>query len=98
MDPAQRYLLVSPARLAMAMERTGAGTAISGRELASRVAVSHGTIQNLLNGTTKTTSTRVAEQICQVIGVDLLFLWAPTGRAVPPGGANQNQPPAEAAA
>jgi transcriptional regulator with XRE-family HTH domain len=96
MDPAQRYLLVKPARLALLMERTGTGTEISGRELAVRVGVSHGTIQNLLNGTTKTTSGRVAERICQVIGVDLLILWAPTGRSVPAGEPSENKTQAAA--
>lgn len=65
------------------MERTGSGSAISSRELAARVGVSRGLINNLLNGITKTTRVEVAEGICQVIGVDLLILWAPTGRAVP---------------
>ncbi|MFF8290470.1 helix-turn-helix domain-containing protein [Streptomyces sp. NPDC016309] len=91
MDPAQRYLLFKPERLALIMERTGAGVEISGRELAARVGVSHGTIQNLLNGTTRTTSERVAQRICQVTGVDLLVLWAPTGRSVPADEPNENK-------
>lgn len=78
-----RYRLVSPDRLSMLMERTGTGAAISGRELARRVGVPHGTVDALLNGHTKTQPQTVAETICRVIGVDLLILWSPTGRAVP---------------
>jgi transcriptional regulator with XRE-family HTH domain len=91
MDPAQRYLLVNPLKMASLMERTGTGKEISGRELAVCVGVSHGTIQNLLKGITRTTTGRVAERICQVIGVDLLILWAPTGRSVPAGEPSENK-------
>ncbi|TLQ43451.1 helix-turn-helix domain-containing protein [Streptomyces marianii] len=83
MHLAQRYRLVSPTLLRTLMERTGAGSRVSGRELATRVGVSHGLITNLLNGITKTTRAEVAQGICRVIGVDLLILWAPTGRSVP---------------
>jgi transcriptional regulator with XRE-family HTH domain len=84
MDPATRYLLVDPDRLRLLMERTGTGAGISGRELAAKASISHGKIQNLLSGTTRTTDARSAERISRVIGVDLLVLWAPTGRSVPP--------------
>ncbi|MFE9684118.1 helix-turn-helix domain-containing protein [Streptomyces sp. NPDC006285] len=78
-----RSRLVKPTLLRDLMERTGTGSAISGRELAAAVQVPNSTIDALLNGTTKTQPTDVAERIAQVIGVDLLILWAPTGRAVP---------------
>lgn len=78
-----RYLLVNPDRLSMLMERTGTGASISGRELAAAVDVPHGTVDALLNGKTKTQPSSVAHAICRVIGVDLLILWAPTGRSVP---------------
>jgi len=65
------------------MERTGTGSDISGRELAARVGIAHGTMDGLLNGSTKTQPSSVAHAIATVIGVDLLILWAPTGRAVP---------------
>lgn len=84
MDPAhQRYRLVDPELLRTLMKRTGTGSGISNRELAAAVGVSHGTIDNLLNGASKTQKEPVASAICQAIGVDLLILWAPTGRAVP---------------
>ena len=78
-----RYRLVSPDLLRTLMERTGTGASISGRELAAAVDVPHGTIDALLSGKTKTQPSSVAHHICRVIGVDLLILWAPTGRAVP---------------
>ena len=78
-----RYLLVSPDRLRDLMGRTGTGSSISGRELAAKVGVPHGTVDALLNGGTKTQPGCVAEDIARVIGVDLLVLWAPTGRSVP---------------
>ncbi len=84
MNPAaQRYLLVNPDLLRLLMERTSSGASVSGRTLATKVGVAHGTITNLLSGATRTTSARVAHGICQAIGVDLLVLWTPTGRAVP---------------
>jgi len=65
------------------MERTGTGHSISGRELARRVGVPHGTIDGLLNGNIKTQPSESAHGICRTIGVDVLILWAPAGRAVP---------------
>jgi hypothetical protein len=78
-----RYRLVKPALLRELMERTGTGASVSGRELASRVNIPHGTVDALLSGQTKSQPASVAHEICAVIGVDLLILWAPTGRAVP---------------
>lgn len=78
-----RYRLVRPDLLRDLMERTGTGSSISGRELAAKVGVPHGTVDALLNGTTKTQPSNIANKIARVIGVDVLILWAPTGRAVP---------------
>jgi transcriptional regulator with XRE-family HTH domain len=64
------------------MERTGTGSSISVRELATAVGVSHGGINDLLQGHTKTTRHDTAHGICRTLGVDLLVLWAPTGRSV----------------
>ncbi|MFD7978847.1 helix-turn-helix domain-containing protein [Streptomyces sp. NPDC059071] len=86
MDPAQRYRLVDPELLRTLMKRTGTGSKISNRELADAVGVSHGTVDNLLNGTVKTQKEATASAICRTIGVDLLILWAPTGRSVPATG------------
>ncbi|WP_326780395.1 helix-turn-helix transcriptional regulator [Streptomyces longwoodensis] len=78
-----RYRLLKPRLLRELMERTGTGAGISGRELAARVGVAHGTIDALLGGQTQTQPASVAQTIADVIGVDLLILWAPTGRSVP---------------
>ncbi|MFJ3794992.1 helix-turn-helix domain-containing protein [Streptomyces sp. NPDC090088] len=78
-----RYRLVKPHLLCELMERTGTGAEISGRELARQVGIPHGTVDALLSGATKTQPTGVAHEIARVIGVDLLILWAPTGRSVP---------------
>jgi transcriptional regulator with XRE-family HTH domain len=67
------------------MERTGTGHSISGRELARRVGVPHGTIDNLLNGNIRSQPSESAHGICRTIGVDILILWAPAGRAVSVG-------------
>lgn len=81
-----RHLLVSPERLRMLMERTGTGAGISGRRLARDVGIPSATIDSLLNGVTRTQPAEVAQAIADRIGVDLLILWAPTGRAVPADG------------
>jgi transcriptional regulator with XRE-family HTH domain len=78
-----RYRLVNPDLLRLLMERTGTGAPISGRELAASVGVPSSTIDALLNGVTKTQPANIASKIAHVIGVDLLILWLPTGRAVP---------------
>lgn len=77
-----RYRLVNPDLLCLLMERTGTGSDISGRALAAAVDVPKSTIDALLNGVTKTQPYEIAEKIARVIGVDLLILWTPTGRAV----------------
>ncbi|MGY5129240.1 helix-turn-helix domain-containing protein [Streptomyces nigrescens] len=81
--PEPRLRLVDADLLRRLMARTGTGCGISVRQLAAASGVSHGTIDNLLKGRIKTARHDVAHQICRVIGVDLLILWAPTGRAVP---------------
>ncbi|MFJ3786953.1 helix-turn-helix domain-containing protein [Streptomyces sp. NPDC090093] len=86
MDPVQKYRLVDPELMRTLMKRTGTGSKISNRELAAAVGVSHGTIDNILNGISKIHKEPVAAAICQTIGVDLLILWAPIGRAVPADG------------
>ncbi|MER7930532.1 helix-turn-helix transcriptional regulator [Streptomyces sp. NPDC096057] len=78
-----RYRLLKPRLLRELMERTGTGAPLSGRELAAMVDVPRSTIDALLNGVTKTQPADVAERIVRAIGVDLLILWAPTGRSVP---------------
>ncbi|MEU6376755.1 helix-turn-helix transcriptional regulator [Streptomyces sp. NPDC046909] len=92
-----RYRLLKPHLLRELMERTGTGAAISGRELAAAVDVPSSTIDALLNGVTKTQPADVAERIVRVIGVDLLILWAPTGRAVPAPAEDQPMVTARAA-
>ena len=65
------------------MERTGTGHSISGRELARRVGVPHGTIDALLNGGIKSQPADIAHSISRTIGFDVLILWCPAGRAMP---------------
>lgn len=84
-QPEPRYVLLDPDLLRRLMERTGSGHSISGRELARRVGVPHGTIDNLLNGNIKSQPHEIACVISRWIGVDLLVLWTPGGRAVPIG-------------
>lgn len=83
MDREPRYRLVKPQLLRELMERTGSGASVSVRALASTVEIPHGTVDALLNGRTKTQPADVARRISAAIGVDLLVLWTPTGRAVP---------------
>lgn len=83
LQPEPRHVLLDPDLLRRLMERTGTGHSISGRELARRVGVPKSTIDALLNGAVKSQPDAVAYSICRVIGVDILILWAPAGRAVP---------------
>ncbi|MFJ6748299.1 helix-turn-helix domain-containing protein [Streptomyces sp. NPDC091266] len=83
LDPAPRYRLVDADLLRRLMARTGTGSSLSVRQLAAASGVSHGTIENLLQGRIKTARPDVSHKIAGAIGVDLLILWAPTGRAVP---------------
>ncbi|MFF9043284.1 hypothetical protein [Streptomyces parvulus] len=77
-----RYALLKPNTLRDLMTRTGDGSEISGRALASAVGIPHGTIEGLLNGKTRTQPAHVARDICRVIGIDVGCLWAETGRKV----------------
>lgn len=79
------------------MERTGTGHSISGRELARRVGVPHGTIDNLLNGNIRSQPYEVAHLISRIIGVDAPILWAAAGRAVPVEADDANDTPHRAA-
>ncbi|MEV0441867.1 helix-turn-helix transcriptional regulator [Streptomyces spectabilis] len=96
--PEPRYRLFKPALLRDLMERTGTGASISGRSLADAVGVPHGTIDALLRGHTKTQPCGIAHAIADVIGVDLLVLWAPTGRAVSADNTGEIQPRARISA
>ncbi|MGW2379264.1 helix-turn-helix domain-containing protein [Streptomyces sp. NPDC001658] len=78
-----RYRLVKPDLLRELMDRTGTGASVSGRQLAAKVGIPHGTVDALLSGDTKTQPSSTAHAIANAIGVDVLILWAPTGRAVP---------------
>ncbi|GGY29918.1 hypothetical protein GCM10010363_08020 [Streptomyces omiyaensis] len=75
------YKLLDRSLLARLMERTGTGASLSIRGLASEVGVAHGTIGNLLTGEQEFVVEPTAHAICGVIGVDLLILFAPEGRA-----------------
>ncbi|MFB7672887.1 XRE family transcriptional regulator [Kitasatospora purpeofusca] len=72
-----------PELLERLMKCTGTGTPVTQRELAKAASASHGTIGNLLNGAIEYVPEAVANGIVDRIGVDLLVLFAPTGRAVP---------------
>ncbi|PBC71518.1 hypothetical protein BX265_6128 [Streptomyces sp. TLI_235] len=69
--------------LKLLMQRTGTGSRISTRDLAKAVGCAHGTIGNLLNGAQEYVPLALAQAIAARIGVDLLVLFTPTGRAVP---------------
>lgn len=87
MDPAkQRFRLVSPELLNQLMQRTGTGASISRRALAAAAGIPHSTIDHLLTGAVRTQPDQVAYIIARTVGVDLLVLWEPTGRAVPVDG------------
>ncbi|MEU3507604.1 helix-turn-helix transcriptional regulator [Streptomyces longwoodensis] len=83
MRPQQNgYVLVSPDLLCQLMERTGDGRPVSVRELA-RVAGCHPSkIGHLRTGERSTADENEAPAIARRLGVDLLVLWAPTGRTV----------------
>lgn len=84
MDPTlPAHHLLDPDLLRRLMERTGDGTAVSTRTLAKAVGVHHSFIGHLLTGERATAPAEIANRISQRIGVDLLVLFAPTGRTVP---------------
>ncbi|MFK0295400.1 helix-turn-helix domain-containing protein [Streptomyces sp. NPDC090442] len=88
------YQLVDPNLLRALMRRTGTGAPVTIRSLADEVGCSHSTIGNLLVEQQRSVSAATAHAIACVIGVDVLILFAPTGRAVPAVGVT----PAQAAA
>lgn len=77
------YLLVDPDLLVALMRRTGTGSPIAVRTLADRVGLAHSSLQDLRTGRRKHVDAETAQAIADTIGVDLLILFAPTGRAVP---------------
>ncbi|MFM9368165.1 helix-turn-helix domain-containing protein [Streptomyces sp. Da 82-17] len=87
-----RYRLIDPLLLRRLMARTGTGSGISVRQLAAATGVSHGTIDNLIQGRIKTARHDVAHKIAETIGVDLLILWAPTGRVTSHGKQSESAP------
>lgn len=81
-NPAQPlYKLLDRELLARLMERTGTGASLSIRGLAAKAGVAHGTVGNLLTGEQESVMEHTAHAICGAIGVDLLILFAPQGRA-----------------
>lgn len=78
---APKYRLVSTDLLKLLMQRTGTGSAVSGRRLAQDAGVAHGTVGMLLTGARDTVSATTAQAIAQRLGVDLLVLWVPAERA-----------------
>lgn len=79
--PEPIYRLVRADLMRTLMQRTGTGAPISVRELAAATGVSHGTISNLLTGIQVTAPATRAHAISERLGVDVLILWEPVGRA-----------------
>ncbi|MCY0960806.1 helix-turn-helix domain-containing protein [Streptomyces sp. H27-H5] len=77
------YRLLNPNLMKLLMERTGSGSSITGRELAKQAGCSSTTVNDLLSGTKECVLVGTAHGIARVIGVDVLVLFAPTGRSVP---------------
>lgn len=75
------YRLVNPDLLRTLMQRTGTGSPVTIRELADASGVSHGTVHNLLTGKADKLTGDQAHAAAKRIGVDLLILWEPVGRA-----------------
>jgi transcriptional regulator with XRE-family HTH domain len=65
------------------MQRTGTGRSITTRELAAASGLSHGTISNLLTGICDEIPCDNSHLLTKAIGVDVLILFAPTGRCTP---------------
>lgn len=87
------YRLVSRDLLRQLMGRTGTGRNITIRALAARANCASSTIGNLLTGTQECVTSQTAHAISNAIGVDVLILFAPTGRSVPvPAGEIPPQP------
>lgn len=78
---APKFRLVSADLLRTLMQRTGNGSAVTGRQLARDVGVAHGIVGELLTGVRDTVPATTAQAIAQRIGVDLLVLFVPSERA-----------------
>ncbi|MFD4738670.1 helix-turn-helix domain-containing protein [Streptomyces virginiae] len=76
------FRLVSRDLLATLMKRTGTGAAMSVRELASEAEIPRSTVGNLLTGDQESVAYPTACAIAASIGVDVLILFTPTGRAM----------------
>ncbi|WP_263170636.1 helix-turn-helix domain-containing protein [Streptomyces sp. SCSIO ZS0520] len=63
------------------MKRTGTGERLTVRGLALRADLSNGTISGLCTGAQRTLPAAKAERLAEVIGVDVLVLFIPGGRA-----------------
>ncbi|MDT0270294.1 helix-turn-helix transcriptional regulator [Streptomyces sp. DSM 44915] len=83
--PSPTYRLPDPDLMRTLMRRTGTGAPVSIRELAAASGLSHGTVGNLLTGVTSSVSADAAHAIADRIGVDVLVLWVPAGRATGDG-------------
>ena len=83
MRPQQDYMvLVNPDHLVILMKRTGDGREVSVRELADAAGCHPSKIDALRNGRRKKSLYTEATAIATRLGVDLLVLWAHTGRTV----------------
>lgn len=80
-SPTTLYRLVDRDLLARLMQRTSAGDALSGRQLAADIRVPHQTIAFLLNGDRSTVAMETAHAICNRLGVGVLVLFAPPAHA-----------------
>lgn len=76
------FKLQDPDLLRRLMRRTGTGGAVSVRVLATDTGVPRSTINALLTGKQQAVPVDKAHAISTRIGVDVLVLFAPVGRAV----------------
>ncbi|MFC5720347.1 helix-turn-helix domain-containing protein [Streptomyces gamaensis] len=75
------YRLVDPGLLRTLMRRTGTGAPITVRGLAEAAGCSRSTVGNLLAEQQSSVPAVTAHAIAQGIGVDVLILFTPVGRA-----------------
>lgn len=80
---AHPYQLRNRELLRLLMQHTGSGQKLTVRSLAEMAGCAHGTIGNLLSGAQDFVPLALADRITRTIGVDLLVLFAPTGRSIP---------------
>lgn len=86
------FKLVEPELLRTLMRRTGTGGAVSVRTLSADTGVPRSTINALLTGTQQAVPVDKATAISSRIGVDVLVLFTPIGRAVQLTAAEQKVP------